>query len=107
MRSGLTTVVNIRLDAYDVYIGRAGRGEDGYFGNPFWLGREEARGATIARFKEYFLERVEKDAVFRARVLALRGKKLGCFCKGRAGPGINVPCHGDVIAEWVDAQPAQ
>lgn len=98
-----TQVVNIRLHAYDVYIGRAGRGHDGYFGNPFWLNKEDQRGATIARFKEYFLERVELDAEFRARVLALRGKRLGCFCKGRAGPGTDVPCHGDVIKAYLDA----
>ena len=32
-----TRVVNIRKEAYDVYIGRAGKGQDGYFGNPFRL----------------------------------------------------------------------
>ncbi len=32
-----TRVVNIRKKAYDVYIGRAGKGQDGYFGNPFRL----------------------------------------------------------------------
>ncbi|WNZ62248.1 DUF4326 domain-containing protein [Myxococcus sp. MxC21-1] len=32
-------------------------------------------------------------------MLTLRGKRLGCWCK----PG---PCHADILAEWVDAQPA-
>lgn len=33
-----TTVVNIKTDSYDVYIGRAGHGHSGYFGNPFNIG---------------------------------------------------------------------
>ena len=32
-----TTVVNLFKNKYDVYIGRAGKGQDGYFGNPFPL----------------------------------------------------------------------
>ena len=34
---GRTRVVNIRKETCDVYIGRAGYGKDGYFGNPFRL----------------------------------------------------------------------
>lgn len=30
----MTKVVNIRKDDNDVYIGRAGKGQEGYFGNP-------------------------------------------------------------------------
>ena len=89
-----TVVVNLKRENYDVYIGRAGQGEDGYFGNPFrGLGRSEA----ICQFKRYFETRVKADAVYRERVLALKGKRLGCFCKPLA-------CHGDVIAAWVNAQ---
>ena len=81
----------------DVYIGRAGRGSDGYFGNPFPLGRGVTRSSSISSYRTYFLKRVEEDAQFKARVLALKGKRLVCFCKPHA-------CHGDVIAMWVDAQ---
>ena len=92
-----TLIVNLRHHPYDIYIGRAGHGQDGYFGNPFrsptYL-REEA----IERFRAYFLRRVETDSHFRSRVLELRGKRLGCFCKPQA-------CHGDVLAHWLDAQP--
>ena len=69
-----TVVVNIKKEHFDVYIGRAGRGEDGYFGNPFRMGQ---------------------DSEFKHRVLALKGKRLGCFCKPKA-------CHGDVIADWLN-----
>jgi len=44
--------------------------------------------------------RVQHDADYRAAVLGLRGKRLGCFRK----PG---PCHADVLSEWLDAQPAK
>jgi len=31
----MTKVVNIKHSKYDVYCGRAGKGQDGYFGSPF------------------------------------------------------------------------
>lgn len=91
----MTTVVNMRRESFDVYIGRAGKGQDGYFGNPFPLRPGESRGETLARYRAYFTDRLATDPTFRARVEALRGKRLGCFCK----PAV---CHGDVIAEHLD-----
>lgn len=94
-----TTVVNLRRQPYDVYIGRAGKGQDGTYGNPYKPHGKTAqdRERCIAEFRAYFRERVRTDREFRRKVLTLRGKRLGCFCKPAA-------CHGDVIAEWVDAQ---
>lgn len=89
-----TVVVNLRRAPYDVYIGRAGHGQDGYFGNPFPIetwGRDEA----LEAFGVHFLTRVVDDPEFRSRVLSLHGKRLGCFCKPKA-------CHGDIMAEWID-----
>lgn len=94
----MTTVVNIKTHEYDVYIGRPGKGLDGYFGNPLRLKPGENRGETIEKYRKRFLKRIEEDAEFKRRVLELRGKRLGCFCKP-------FPCHGDVIKEWLDAQP--
>ena len=94
-----TQVVNLRADSFDVYIGRAGHGRDGYFGNPFPLAfgsSDEERDACIAKFKEYFLNRLETDATFKQRVHELRGKTLGCFCKPRR-------CHGDIIVEYLNS----
>jgi hypothetical protein len=93
-----TRVVNLRTSEYDVYIGRAGQGLDGYFGNPYRVEVDGDRKQVLALFSEYFLWRVAHDAVFRRRVLGLRGKRLGCFCKPES-------CHGDVIVEWILAQP--
>lgn len=88
-----TTVVNLRFQPYDIYIGRAGKGQDGTFGNPFCdLSREE----NIAKFKNYFHARIKSDLEFKNKVLTLRGKALGCFCKP------NNACHGDIIAEYLN-----
>lgn len=72
-----TAVVNIHHDAFDVYIGRAGKDRDGYFGNPFRLSRSESRDAAIDKFRDYFFKRVDADPEFRRRVLELVGKRLG------------------------------
>lgn len=90
-----TTVVNIK-DDYDVYIGRAGKGVDGPFGNPYRKQPGDPPGSTIPEFEAYFLKRVEEDQDFRERVLALRGKRLGCFCR-KNSPN----CHGRVIVRWL------
>lgn len=94
----LATPVNIDrkvpTEAFDTYIGRAGQGFDGYFGNPYKL-EEYQRQKGVELFKAYFECRVREDATYRARVLALRGHRLGCFCKP-------LPCHGDIIAAFVN-----
>lgn len=90
-----TVVVTIYKEQFDVYIGRAGRGEDGYFGNPFRMGSGISREDAVQKFQKYFTERIQKDSEFKRRVLALTGKRLGCFCKPKA-------CHGDVIADWLN-----
>lgn len=91
----MTNVVNIRISDYDAYIGRAGKGQDGYFGNPFRLRANESRGATIEQYRKYFYDRLETDPEFKRRIHELKGKTLGCFCKPYA-------CHGDVIAEYLN-----
>ncbi len=88
-------VVNLYKERYDVYIGRAGKGKDGYFGNPFRLETGEARGGTIERYRKWFYTRLQNDKEFRKRIESLRGKTLGCFCKPK-------PCHGDVIVEYLN-----
>ena len=91
----MTKVVNLRQEKYDIYIGRAGRGQEGYFGNPIRLNIGESRGATIEKYRVYFHNRLKNDVEFKTRIHALKGKVLGCFCKPSA-------CHGDVIKEYLD-----
>lgn len=92
---GKTTVVNIYRDEYEVYIGRAGKGKDGYFGNPYHTGD---RDFILKQFKEYFYSRIKTDRTFAKRVLSLKGKTLGCFCSPKR-------CHGDIIADYLNNLP--
>ena len=72
-----TRVVNIRKESCDVYIGRAGQGKDGYFGNPFRLEATMTRGGTLDRYRKYFYYRLSTDEKFRRRIGELQGKTLG------------------------------
>jgi len=84
-------VVNLKYEEYDVYIGRAGKGHDGYFGNPF-TEADGSREEIIKLFESYARRRMLKDEDWRNNILALDGKKLGCFCKP-------LPCHGDILVK--------
>ena len=70
----------------------------GCFGNPYPLTCERERQWCVSRFFAYFHDRIENDPAFRAAVLGLRCKRLGCFCAPKQ-------CHGDVIKAWLDSQP--
>jgi hypothetical protein len=83
-----------------VYIGRPS-----IFGNPVVKGQtckicgqfHATAGSTLPCYVAYFESRITKDMEFRRAVLALHGKTLVCWCKP-------APCHGDIMAEWIDAQ---
>jgi len=85
------TVVNIRHEPYDVYIGRAGHGHDGRWGNPFRLIPGQDRGATIDRYRVWLWQQIQLGRITVEELAQLHGKTLGCFCKPE-------PCHGDVLA---------
>ncbi len=42
-----TRAVNLRVEAYDVYVGRAGHGLDGHFGKPHPVGQRRHKTALI------------------------------------------------------------
>jgi hypothetical protein len=90
-----TKVVNLYKEPYDIYIGRPGKGVSGYFGNPIPLRPGDSRGSTLDRFREYFFTRLEQDPEFKAHIMTLKGKTLGCFCHPN-------PCHGDIIADYLN-----
>lgn len=103
----MTTVVNLYKEPYDVYIGRAGKGKDGYFGNPYNLNHvaqafpdlkgDEIREKSIELFRDYFITRIQSDPIFKLRVeTELKDKRLGCFCKPKK-------CHGDIYAEYLNS----
>lgn len=93
----MTTVVNIYKDTYDVYIGRKGQGQDGYFGNPYAMRNETDRDECILAYQSYFNDRIENDPEFKRRILELKGKRLGCFCAPKK-------CHGDIIAQYLNKE---
>ena len=80
-----------------VYIGRAGKGETGTFGNPFEVkaGVRTVKEA-LAEYDAYLLNRIKTDPEYAKDIYALKGKDLGC-------PG-NEPvgeCHGQVILKAI------
>lgn len=98
----MTRIVNLRKEKFDVYIGRPGKGQDGYFGNPIIVGEKcficeqthTSAGETVECFDVYMRYRIEYDVEYRDRVLALHNLTLGCFCKPR-------PCHGDSYVSYL------
>ncbi|WNM70115.1 DUF4326 and YspA-like SLOG domain protein [Myxococcus phage Mx1] len=93
----MTSLINIhKTKKYDQYIGRAGKGLDGYFGNPCRL--EDFSGdrrSCLDAYERYFTQRLANDLEFRTRVDGLRGKTLGCFCWPEQ-------CHGESIIAHLD-----
>jgi hypothetical protein len=99
------------MRAIDAYCGRPrscpkwfkGPGADGLFGNPYPLDRYGLRALDL--FRTYWLESVDGDVDFRRAALALKGKRLGCWCvrdDGLVLPNGDGACHVLFIAEWVD-----
>ncbi len=88
----VTSVINIyHKIPYDVYCGRAGKGESGEFGNPTY---------TFEKFAPYFYARLDADPDFKKRVHELKGKKLGCFCAPKE-------CHAMVYVEYLEGKSVQ
>ena len=98
----LTTVVDVRQpDAkFDVYVGRRMRlgrfaRSDGRFGNPYSINDKRTPEEAVSMFRAYFYRRLLADPEFKAAVLGLRGKALGCWCPPRY-------CHAEIIAEYLN-----
>jgi hypothetical protein len=81
----MTRVVNKRKESYDVYIGRGSK-----WGNPFVIGKDGTRIEVINKYREWI---VHQPAY--SDIEELRGKTLGCFCSP-------LPCHGDVLIEFLN-----
>ena len=87
-------VVNIRgvqERPGDVYIGRAGHGLSGKYGNPFTIGRHGSREQVIALFERYLGQHPQLLADLRAE----NPRRLVCFCAPLA-------CHGDIYAKYLE-----
>lgn len=103
MKTEVIHIKNSKGTPDEVYIGRAGKGKDGYYGNPVSRGKKcpECGNThynptdTLPCFRKYLNRRLENDQEFKRRVAALAGKTLVCFCKPNS-------CHGDYLAEAAD-----
>lgn len=117
----VTVVVNVKVkdirpmydnladwmhDPDHVYIGRKGivfingarfPKEDSIWANPFRIVGTETRSDVIHKYEKYITERLDRDPTLVEKLLSLKGKTLGCWCKPE-------PCHGDIlvklIAKW-------
>jgi ribA/ribD-fused uncharacterized protein len=92
----------------ETYIGRAGKGESGIFGNPirknavcFVCGNLHKHASdTLPCYKVYLWRKLKSDSSFRTAVKNLLGRTLVCFCKPN-------PCHGDILVRaiaWLNNQ---
>lgn len=90
-------VVNLNRDelGHAVYVGRANprRGlAESAFGNPYRVDVDGTRAEVIEKYRSWLLGRHD----LLRRLHELRGRRLACWCKP-------LPCHGDVLADLVDA----
>lgn len=98
-------------DSNNVYIGRAGivfvPGSDGKkrrfppqnspFANPFKVdnSKPESRDEAISKYVTYIAGKLLEDPELNNTLLSYKGKRLGCWCHPE-------PCHGDVLAEYIE-----
>lgn len=101
----MTKVINIKevpsnweMDYRYQYIGRKGKGQDGYWGNPFKLSDNAIRGSSLNKYENYLVNKLKTDERFNQSFYALKGVTLVCFCKPE-------PCHGDVMKKYLDDMP--
>jgi hypothetical protein len=104
--NGSMTLSEIPSDLWPedcVYIGRAGHGQDGYFGNPVQVGKKcpvcglthRKGGDTLPCYEKYLNKRIEEDEDFRKKLISIGDKTLVCFCSPN-------PCHGDSIIKAIN-----
>lgn len=84
-----TTVVNIKHEKCEIFCGRGS-----LFGNPYRIGDHGTRDDVIEKYRELFYKKL-LNPDFHDRVMALKGKRLGCYCKP-------LRCHCDIIVEYLD-----
>lgn len=94
----MITIVNRSRTDLGVYIGRPS-----IFGNPFEIGKDGTRSEVIDKFEAYFVERLEKDPLFKKEFdklveMARSGELcLACWC-------VPQRCHGEVIKKYIERE---
>lgn len=97
----MSQIVNLRHHKCEVRCDRTS-----IFGNPFDHNRLGiTRDEACDKFKDYFYNKL-RDQSFRDKVMALKGKRLGCWC--RCLPACDNPkckthrCHVETIVEYLN-----
>jgi hypothetical protein len=98
-----TNVIHLKDRKYapeEVYVGRAGKGLEGPFGNPIirsrsciMCGKVHFHNTELVLcYERWLCRKLRDDPTFRLKVQGLAKKVLLCFCRPK-----NI-CHGDVLA---------
>lgn len=96
-------------DENNVYVGRSGvvfikTNEDkkerypkksSVFSNPFKIGRDGDRNDVLDKYREYIVEKLDKESSLKDELLRLKGKNLGCWCAPE-------PCHANILLELIE-----
>lgn len=92
--SGETTIVNVHTKKpYDIYIGRAAKGQSkNKYANPFPIDVEkgETREIVIAKHKVHLWGQIKSGEISLDDLILMDGKVLGCWCDWP-----RQKCHGD------------
>lgn len=65
------------------------------FANPFKIGKHGTREEVLLKYREYIVDKMDRDEIFRRDVLKLKGKRLGCWCCPEK-------CHGDILLQLIE-----
>ena len=65
------------------------------FANPFKIGKDGTREEVIKKYEKYIMDKVENEEGMKEKLITMKNKKLGCWCKPE-------PCHGDVLLSIVN-----
>ena len=97
----MTIIVNLKHCSADVICDRTS-----IFGNPFLVGKY-TREEACNLYAEYFHKRILTDKKFYDKVLSLKNKKLGCWCRcipecGHSKCKKQLRCHCETIVNWLN-----
>ncbi len=88
-------------DTNNIYVGRGGvvfidgkrfPPQASEFSNPYKIGEHGTRDEVISKYKEMIEYKIKNVPDFKAKILNLKGKNLGCWCKPES-------CHADILFE--------
>jgi hypothetical protein len=94
-------------NANNVYIARGGivfidkkrfPPTNSIWANPYKIDKNNDRDTVIQKYRTHLMNKIKKNEIKISDIIKLRDKTLGCWCKEG---GKDVPCHGDVIVEFL------